>query len=83
MLYDFLCNTCLKVFEVRRKLADESAVICPKCACKDTRKVFLTTPHIEVSWRRSLGLGHSGQISLAPVKNKVFRAVRKQGELHG
>lgn len=73
MLYDFSCNSCFKVFEVSRPLSDTSAVVCPKCASTDTKKVFLTTPQIEVSWKRALGLGHSGQLSMSPAKNKNLR----------
>lgn len=83
MLYDYRCIQCSEVFEVQRRLADESAVGCPRCASNDTRKVFLTTPQISVAWYRTMGLGHSGQISLAPVKNEAFRAAQAKGEAHG
>ena len=83
MLYDYRCNNCLEVFEVQRRLADVSAVGCPRCASVDTKKVILTTPQISVGWYRTLGLGHSGQISLAPVKNEAFRAAQAKGEAHG
>ena len=83
MLYDYRCSKCHKVFEVQRKLADETAVGCPECASSDTRKVILQTPQISVGWYRTLGLGHSGQISLSPVKNLAFRAAQLKGEAHG
>lgn len=73
MKYDFRCEECGKVFEVSRPLSDEKAEACPKCASLKTHKVILQTPQLNVSWRNSLGLGHSGQISLSPVRNKALR----------
>lgn len=82
MLYDFHCNRCLNIFEVRRPFTDETAVGCPQCASEDTRKVILQTPQISVGWYRTFGLGHSGQISMAPVKNNAFREALAKGEAH-
>ena len=73
MLYDFRCEKCRAVFEVERKLSDEKPETCPKCASTKTHKVIIQTPQINVSWRKSLGLGHSGQISMAPVRNKHLK----------
>lgn len=81
MLYDFRCDSCNAVFEVRRSLSDEKAEQCPECASMQTHKIIVQTPQIEVGWIRTLGLGHSGQISLSPVRSNALRG--RIGVKHG
>jgi putative FmdB family regulatory protein len=70
MRYDFLCNQCDEIFEVVKRHDDETPVVCPICDSTDVRKLILTTPMFFISWRNSMGLGHSGQIVLPAVQNK-------------
>jgi putative FmdB family regulatory protein len=83
MLYDFRCEECRAIFEVRRTLSAEGPEKCPKCASLKTRKVILQTPQINVGWKRALGLGHSGQLSMSPVKRKTFKRGVRQGAQYG
>lgn len=70
MLYDYVCQSCEEVFEVRRRLDDETPVRCPTCESTDVKKLFLSISGIFVYWRKSLGLGHKGSIVLPAVQNK-------------
>ncbi len=68
---------CGEIFEVSRRLDDTTAVECPTCGSADTHKVILSTPLIHVSWRNTIGLGHSGQIVLDSVQNQKIQRRRK------
>ena len=69
MRYDYQCNACNEIFEVVKSYKDTSPTPCQTCDSKSTRRVILTTPLIYVSWRNTMGLGSSGQLVLASVKN--------------
>jgi putative FmdB family regulatory protein len=68
--YDYRCKQCGARFEVKRGMTDESSVLCAKCQSADTTKLVTGAPHIAISWKNTLGLGHSGQIALPAVLNK-------------
>lgn len=70
MRYDYVCQECGDVFEVSRRHDDASPVACPTDGSTETKKVILSTPLIHVSWRNTMGLGHSGQIVMGAVHNR-------------
>ena len=88
--YDYRCKKCGTRFELKRGMTDDSPVLCPKCQAADTTKLVTGAPHIAISWKNTLGLGHSGQIALPAVLNrrltsKVSRRtakVRNRAKLH-
>lgn len=67
-LYEYMCQDCAKVFELRRPFseADKSAV-CPSCATTNTRKrltvthVITHTTSIPVPLNNGGGCGCGGQ----------------------
>jgi len=73
MRYDYLCNPCEEVFEVSRRLADETPVRCPVCESADCKKLILSTAMIHVYWKKTLGLGHKGSIILPSAKNGLYK----------
>ena len=76
-IYDCRCNTCRRDFQVKRSMTDESPIVCPECQGTDTRKLVTGAPHIAIAWKMTYGLGHSGQIALPSVANKLRRRDRK------
>jgi len=44
--YDFGCKSCQLVFEIFRSIKDDSPVLCPRCKCDDTLRLFLQAPAI-------------------------------------
>ena len=68
--YDYRCKKCGTRFELKRGMTDDSPVLCPKCQAADTTKLVTGAPHIAISWKNTLGLGHSGQIALPAVLNR-------------
>lgn len=41
--YDFECQKCNEIFEISRKITDETDVKCPKCGSPDSKKLISKT----------------------------------------
>lgn len=41
--YDYECQQCKNIFEIQKRITDESAETCPKCSSDDTKKVISVT----------------------------------------
>ena len=44
--YDFGCRSCQHVFEIFRSIKDDSPVVCTRCQCDETVRLFLQAPAI-------------------------------------
>ncbi len=42
--YDMFCFSCEDIFEVRRSMSDDSAVICASCGSNQVKQAFIQVP---------------------------------------
>src|SRR5512136_1186157 len=92
MRYDFQCQEpdCGEIFEVTRKMGDDSPATCPTCRSTNTHKIILASPAIHMYWKNSAGMNSRGFLILGPAKNTKLRKEEddesglypKQGRAH-
>jgi putative FmdB family regulatory protein len=51
MRYDYQCNACTEIFEVKHPMNFKGVVLCPVCESGDTHKIILSCAAIKFAWR--------------------------------
>ena len=46
-LYDYVCEACGHVFEVKKSISEPEPGICPKCQQGPISRYFSSVPHVE------------------------------------
>lgn len=73
MRYDYICNTCAEIFEIRHPMDFKGVVLCPVCESGDTHRIFLSCAAIKIAW-------HDPRSSsdVSGLKPKFLGAVNRQ-----
>lgn len=77
-LYDYQCQQCRNVFEVRHGMTFSGKVLCPACAGTEADKL-ISAPASVLDWRQSESV-HSSKRFRQGVRNP---ALRRQEVAHG
>lgn len=73
MRYDYRCQTCTEIFEVRYSLNNPPrAIICPVCGSGDTHKLIIC-PAISIRWRDPRSSEDAGRM-----RNKFIPSVSQE-----
>lgn len=62
-IYEYRCPRCLHVFDILARKIDDSAPLCPKCGCKDLKKIISPLgylKHPDESGQGKLPSGNTG-----------------------
>ena len=73
MWYDYQCNTCTEIFEVKHPMDFKGVVLCPICESGDTHKIILSCAAIKIAWRDPRSSSNA-----AEMRPKYLGAVQRQ-----
>jgi putative FmdB family regulatory protein len=57
-IYDYICQKCRHVFEVRHRMTFDGEVLCPACTGNETTKL-ISAPASVLDWRQSESVHNS------------------------